>query len=65
MDESTCLYIVLIGMCGGGVHVCVDVYSYTRLAKTVVLISVTVAVPIYSTSIPLFKATGHYPYCGI
>ena len=47
-----------------GVHVCVHV-SYTRVAKTVVLISVTVAVPNYSPSVPLFKATEHLPCCRI
>ena len=42
------------------VCVCVHV-SYTRVLKTVVLISVTVAVPNYSASVPFYKATGHLP----
>lgn len=46
----------------GDVYVCVCMYSYTRSAMTVVLILGTMVVPNYSTSIPLFKATEHYPY---
>lgn len=37
----------------GDVHVCVCMYSYTRSAKTIILISGTMVVPNYSTSIPV------------